>query len=78
MYAMFHGNGGNSYETVSHKFRPSVAAFDWQYFLQTASISTTDAQRWYVVGTSVAGIKAAVIGRTSDISGRTVRGILAR
>ena len=56
------------------KFRPSVA-FEWQYFLQTATISMADAQRWDVVGTLVAGIKAAAIGRIFDIPGRTVRGI---
>ena len=74
---MFHGNRANNLETVAHKFRPSMA-FEWQYFLQTAIISTTDAQRWRVVGTSVAGIKAAANGRIFDNPGRTVRGIRAR
>ena len=74
---MFHGNRAGSYETVARKFRPSVA-FDWQYFLQTATISKTEAQGWRVVGTSVAGMKAAAIGRIFDIPERTVRGILAR
>ena len=74
---MFHDNRASSYETVAPKFRPSVA-FEWQYFLQTATISTTDAQRRRVVGTLVTGIKAAAIGRIFYISGRTVRGILAR
>ena len=63
---MFHGNRASRYEIVARKFRPSVA-FGWQYFLQTATISTADAQRWRVVGTSVAGIKAAAIGRIFDI-----------
>ena len=57
---MFHGNRACSYETVARKFRPSVA-FEWPYFLQTATIVTTDAQRWRVVRTSVVGIKAAAI-----------------
>ena len=74
---MFHGNRASSYETIARKFRLSVA-FEWQYFLQTATISTTDAQQWRVVGTSVVGIKAAAIGRIFDIPERTVRGILAR
>ena len=51
---------------MARTFRPSVA-FEWQYFLQTAKINMADAQRWLVVGTSVAGIKAAAIGRISDI-----------
>ena len=55
--AMFHGNRALSYETAVCKFRPSVA-FEWQYFLQTATISTTDAQQWRVLGTSVAGKKS--------------------
>ena len=38
-----------------------------QYFLRPATISTADAQRWRVVGTSVAGIKAGAIGRIFDI-----------
>ena len=74
---MFHGNRASSYETVAHKFRPSVA-FDWQYFLQTATISTTEGQQWRVVWTSVAGMKAATTSRNLDISESTVRGILAR
>ena len=74
---MFHGNRASGYEFVSRKFRPSLA-FDWQDFLQTATISTTDGQRWPVVRTSVAGVKAATIGRISDIPGRTVQGILTR
>ena len=64
--AMFHGNRANSYETVARKFRRSMA-FEWQYFLQTATVSTTDAQRWRVVGTSVVGMRAAAIGRIFDI-----------
>ena len=68
---MFHGNRAISYETVARKFRPSVA-FEWQYFLQTATISTTDAQRWHVAGTSVAGIKSTAIGRNFGIPGRTL------
>ena len=75
--AMFHGNRASSFATVAHKFRPSVA-FEWQYFLQITTISTTDAQRWRVVGTSVAGIKAAANSQIFDIPGRTVRGIRAR
>ena len=74
---MCHGNRASSYETVARKFRPSMS-FDWQYFLQTATISATDAQRRRVVGTSVAGMKAGAIGRIFDIPERTVRGILAR
>ena len=74
---MFHGDRASSYETVARKFRPSVA-FEWQYFLQTPTISTTGAQRWDVVGTLLAGVKAAAIGRIFDIPGRTVRGIRAR
>ena len=64
--AMFHGNRSSSYGTGARKFRPSVA-FEWQYCPQTATIRTTEAQRWCVVGTSVAGMKAAVIGRIFDI-----------
>ena len=78
VFAMLNGNRPSSYETVARKFRLSVAS-EWQYFLhEAATVSTTDVQRWCVVGTSVAGIKAAAIGRISDIPGRTVRGILAR
>ena len=77
MSAMFHGNQASCYDTVARKFRPS-GAFERQYFLQRATISTTGAQRWRVVGTSMAGIKAAAIGRIFDIPGRTVRGIRAR
>ena len=62
---MFHGN---RYETAARKFWPSVA-LEWQYFLQTATISTANAQRWRVVGSSVAGIKAAAIGRIFEIPG---------
>ena len=62
----FHGKRASRYEDVARKFRPSLA-FEWQYFLQTATISTADTQRWCVVGTSVAGIKAAAIGRIFDI-----------
>ena len=40
--AIFHGNRASSYETMARKFRPSVA-FEWQYFLQAATISATDA-----------------------------------
>ena len=47
-FAMFHGNRASSYEIVAHKFRPSVA-FEWQYFLLTAMIKMTEAQRWRVV-----------------------------
>ena len=75
--AMFHGNRTSSYETMAKKFRPSVA-FNWQYWLQTATIRTTEAQRRCVVGTSVAGMKAAAIGRIFDITTRTVQCILAR
>ena len=75
--AMFHGNRVSSYETMARKFRPSVA-FEWQYFLQTATISSTDDQRWRVLGTSVVDIKSAAIGKNFDIPGRTERGILAR
>ena len=71
---MFLGNQASSYETVAHKFRPSVA-LEWQYFLQTATIST---QQWRVLGTSVTGKKAAAIGGIYYITGRTLRGILAR
>ena len=74
---MFHGNWASSYETVARKFRPSVA-FQWQYFLQTATMGTTDALQWRVVGTSVAGKKAATIGQIFDITGRTARCNLAR
>ena len=63
---MFYGNRASSYGTVARKFRPS-GAFERQSFLQTATISTTGAQRWRVVGTSMAGIKAAAIGRIFDI-----------
>ena len=74
---IFYGNRASRYETVTRKFRPSVA-FEWQCFLQTATVSKTDAQRWRVVGTSVAGINAAAIGRIFYIPRMTVRGILAR
>ena len=74
---MFLGNQTSSYETVAHKFRPSVA-FEWQYFLQTATISTVEAQQWRVLGTSVTGKKAAANGRIFYITGRPLRGILAR
>ena len=77
MSAMFHGNWVSSYETVARKFRSSVA-FEWQYFLQIATISTTNAQRWCVAWISVAGIKSAAIGRNFDIPWRTVRGVLLR
>ena len=74
---MFHGNRASSCETVARKFRPSVA-FDLEYFLQTATVSTTDAQQWREVGTSVADMKAAAIGRIFDILERTIRGIRSR
>ena len=77
MFAVFHGNRASSHETVAHTFRPSVA-FEWQYFPQTAAISTADAQRLCVVGSALAGISAAAIGRIFDIPGNTARGILAR
>ena len=65
--AMFYGNLSSSYETLARKSRPSIA-FDWNYFLQTATIRrTTEPQRRCVVGTSVAGMKAAAIGRIFDI-----------
>ena len=72
---MFQGIRASSYETVSRKFRSSVA-FEWQYFLQTATISTVDAQRWCIVGTSEAGNRAAAIGEIFDIHEKT--GFLAR
>ena len=46
---MFNGSRASSYETVARKFRPSVA-FDWKYFPETATISTTEAQQWCVEG----------------------------
>ena len=55
---MFYGIRTSSYEAVARKFRPSIV-FDWQYCLQTAMIRTTAAQRWCLVGTSVARMKAA-------------------
>ena len=75
---MFHGNRASSYDTLARKSRPPIA-FDWNYFLQTAMIwRIAEAQRWRVLRTSVAGMKAAAIGRIFDIPERTVRGILAR
>ena len=41
-------------------------------------IRTNNAKWWRVAWTSVAGIKAAAIVRTSDILGRRVRGLFAR
>ena len=46
--------------------------------LLTAMIRTTEAQRWRVVGSSLAGVKVVAIDRVFDILARTVRGILAR
>ena len=46
--------------------------------LLTAMIRTTEAQRWRVVGSSLAGVEVVAIDRIFDILARTVRGILAR
>ena len=61
------GYHARSYETVTDKFRPSVA------FDLTIIIRTPEAQRWPLVGTSVAGLKAAAIGWTFDEPASTVR-----
>ena len=74
---MFHGNRASSHETLARKSRPSVA-FDGHYFFLAATIwRTTEAQRFCVVGTSMACMKAAGVGRIFDIPERTVRGNLA-
>ena len=64
---MFNGIRASSYEAaVTRKF-PTSSAFDWRYFLEIAMINTTEAQRWRVFGTSVAGMQVAAIGRIFDI-----------
>ena len=74
IYVMLRGNRASSYENMARNFRTSMA-FDWEYFLQTETIRTTDAQQWLVVGTSVAGKIAVAFCRIFDITERTVRDI---